>query len=140
MMDERQLPTDLQELEHQLSSQPLPTPTSELRSRVLGKVGVELGQRRKRARWSFAAIALGGALLWLNLSLFATQSTDYTNTAQDDSTTIDAEIAEIQQIIPGTSTEEARRHALLIKAGMNLTPLPHITASPKSQNPKSDKN
>ena len=135
MMDETQLPAELEELERRLSSYPRLAPTAELRARVLDGVRLKLRCRRKRARWSFVAIAVGAVLLWMNLSLSATRATDYRLLPRDPPAAVDALAAEIRQLTPEVSLREARRQAVLLRAGLNLARCPRPTPPPEWHRP-----
>jgi hypothetical protein len=87
-------------------------------------VRLELRSQRKRARWSYAALAAGAVLLWINLSLSATRATDYRLLPKDPPAAVEALAAEIQQLAPEVSHREARRQAVLLRAGMNLARCP----------------
>ncbi len=129
-MDETQLPAELEELERGLSSYPRRAPTAELRARVLDSMGLEFRRRRRRARRNFAAIAVGAAMLWMNLSLSATRATDYRLSPKYSPAAVDALAAEIQQLMPEVSLREARRQAVLLRAGANLPRCPRPTPAP----------
>lgn len=71
------LPTGLQQLEQSLAQGVGPGPPEALRDRVMSDVRTELRRERSRRNWAFAAVVAASVALWMNLSLSATQATDY---------------------------------------------------------------
>jgi hypothetical protein len=68
---------ELERLEHALAAGPGVDPPDDLRRRVIADVRAELRRERVRGGWAFAAAVAATVALWMNLSLSATQATDY---------------------------------------------------------------
>ena len=71
------LPPELEWLEQDLAGRACPEPSHDLRRRVMTDVRAELRRDRARRNWAFAAALAATVALWMNLSLSATQATDY---------------------------------------------------------------
>ena len=77
MVQDSSLPPELQRLEHTLAEHPRVAPPDDLRLRVMADVRSELRRERAHDGWAFAAAVAATVALWMNLSLSATQATDY---------------------------------------------------------------
>ncbi|MCY3023922.1 MAG: hypothetical protein NTW87_33505 [Planctomycetota bacterium] len=128
-MADDELPPDLRGLEAILASRPGPDAGGAVRARILAAVHRELAAKERRTRWSFWRFAAGLAalvLLGLNLSSSAVHDTEFsvgrTAGAQDDQ----AAVAQIRDLLPGCSEEEARRHVLLLRARARLVSAPEL--------------
>jgi hypothetical protein len=146
-MEEWRLSAELEELERALAARALPGPSADLRERVLGDVRVPLlacpavlhppqdtaGQAssgtRGRARWQFALAVAAGVMLWLNLSLAATRATDFGLRLHGPGESIETACRQIEQLVPELSPQEARRQAILLRAGSTLVPCPDLSSN-----------
>lgn len=133
-MEHRQLPPELQQLERDLTARPLPEPPADLRRRVIGQVRAGVRQERSAARWAFAAALAAAVLVWVNLSLSATQATDYGMRLGGQGPPIGMAARQIQRLLPGISRREALRQATLLQAGSNLVACPDFPARPDARN------
>ena len=77
MVQDFPLPSELQRLERSLAAGGGVGPPEGLRRRVMADVRSELRRERVRGGWAFAAAVAATVALWMNLSLSATQATDY---------------------------------------------------------------
>jgi hypothetical protein len=125
-MEEGPLSIELQELEGALASRPLSGPSALLREKVLGEVRRRATLERGRSRWRFAVAAAAGVLLWLNLSLVATHTTDCGLRQDNPGESLETACRHIEKLVPGLSPEEARRQAILLRAGSALVPCPDL--------------
>jgi hypothetical protein len=120
-----QLPGDLQRLEHRLAGRPREEPLAALRGRVTA--GVEAALRRQRSGgWWMLAAAAAAVLIWLNLSLSATNATDGTLRPRGTREPVEQIARQIEQLLPDLPREEARRHAVLYRSGSELIPCPEL--------------
>ena len=126
-MEDRQLPPELRQLERDLTSRPLPDPPAALRLRMIGQVRVKLRQDRFAARWGFAAAVAAVALLWINLSLSATQATDYGLRLGGQGQAVGELAEQMQQVLPELSPREALRQAILWQAASTLAACPDLS-------------
>ena len=76
-MEDWELPAELQQLERDLGNCSLGDASTRLRQRVLDDVRSRLLAERSRSRWQFAAAVAAVAMVWMNLSMSATQATDF---------------------------------------------------------------
>ena len=93
-MDDFSLPPELEELQHELAIRPTPVPSEALRRRVMADIQAELQVRTvvsatsttvssetdsngEMPAWQFAAAVAVVVAFWFNLSLSASQATDY---------------------------------------------------------------
>jgi hypothetical protein len=76
-MDNEPLSAELEQLESALCRRSLPTVPSGLRHRVLDDLQSRLRREQSQSRWQFAAAVAVAAMIWMNLSLSATQATDF---------------------------------------------------------------
>jgi hypothetical protein len=101
-----------------------------LQQRVLGDVRSKLRAKRRQTNLQFAAAVAAAALLWMNLSMSATQATDFgfrRSLTNESSESIETVAQQIRQLAPQFSPEEARREAILRRAGSDMLYLPDIT-------------
>jgi hypothetical protein len=70
-----------------------------------------------------------GVLLWLNLSLTATRTTDCGLRRDVPGQSIEAACRQIEQLVPELSPQESRRQAILLCAGSTLVPCPDLSSS-----------
>lgn len=128
-MEDWQLPSELQQLERDLAKRSLLAATAGLRQRVLDDVRSRLRAERLRDRWQFAAAVAAAALLWMNLSMSATQATDFDLRPQWPVESSAAIAQQIRQLVPECSPEEVRRQAILLRAGANMPLMPDRVGS-----------
>jgi hypothetical protein len=132
-LDDPQLPPDLRQLQRDLARRPLPDPPAALRRRVLARALAELRARPSSARWAFAAKTAAAVLLWINLSISATATTNGAPPRPPGATT--AAVAEqIRRALPDLPPRDALACARLLRAGANLPPfcaLPHRPGTPR---------
>jgi len=128
-MEEWQLSVELQELERALAGRPLPGPSAHLREKVLGDVRRRLPPERVRSRWRFAVAAAAAVLVWLNLSLVATRTTDCGLRPAGPGESIETACRQIEQLLPELSPEQSRRQAILLRAGSALVLCPDLSSS-----------
>jgi hypothetical protein len=126
-MDDYQLPSDLQQLERDLADRWLPAASAGLRQRVLDDLPTRLRAERSRSRWQFAAAVAATVLVWMNLSMSATQATDFGLRPNEPTESIETTARQIEQLVPEFSPVEARRQAMLLRAGSNLICLPDLS-------------
>jgi hypothetical protein len=126
-MEEWQLSAELQELERALAGRPLPGPSAHLRDKVLGDVRRRLPADRGKARWQFAVAVAAMVLLWLNLSLAATRTTDCGLRLGGLGQSIETACLQIEQLVPELSRKDSRRQAILLRAGSALIPCPDLS-------------
>jgi hypothetical protein len=124
MMEDCTLSAELQQLECDLSNRLILEASAGLRQRVLDDLRSRLRRERSRSRWQFALAVAATVLLWINLSMSATQATDYRLRLDGDNRTIEETADEIQRWAPELSAPEARREALLLQASSRLIPYP----------------
>jgi len=129
-MENGQLSSELEQLERALANRMLPEASAQLRQRVLADVRSKLRAKRRQTNLQFAAVVAAAALLWMNLSMSATQATDFgfrRNLMNESSESIETVARQIQQLAPEFSPEEARREAILMRAGSDMLYLPDLT-------------
>ena len=85
----------------------------DLRPRILDDLRSRLRAERSRARWQFALAVAVVVLVWMNLSMSATQATDFGLRLTGPSEPIETIAEQIHQLVPEFSPEEARRQAIL---------------------------
>ena len=66
-------------------------------------------------------------MLWMNLSMSATQATDFGLRPSEPTESIETIAKQIEQLVPEFSPAEARRQAMLLRAGSNLICLPDLS-------------
>jgi len=125
MMDDWQLPSELQQLERDLANRSRQRASDDLRPRILGDLQTRLRAERLRARWQFALAVAVVVLVWLNLSMSATQATDFGLRLNGPSEPIETIAEQVHRLVPEFSPEEARRQAILLQAGSRLVCYPN---------------
>ena len=124
-MTNGQLPGDLQRLERRLARRPREGPPAALHGRVMA--GVEAALRRQPSGgWQMLAAAAAAVVLWLNLSLSATNATDGPLRARGTREPVERIARQIEQLLPDLPREEARRYAVLYQSGSELIPCPEL--------------
>ena len=132
-MDNRQLPAELEALQRELRErQPTHLP-ADLRGRVIGGVRAELARERSRGQWTFAAAVAAAAVIWINLSISATQSTDFGLDFRGEPPSVETVAEQIQRTLPEISRREALRQAVLLRAGSQLVCYPAVSGRPTSR-------
>ncbi len=133
-MNHDRLPPELEELQRELAERDRPCPSSELRDRVLGSTQAQVRRERRRGGWVFAGQAAAVALVWINLSLSVTRSTNLGITLGESPPSVDELVRQVQEILPDISQHEARRQALLLQASWNLTAQPDFSTCSMTSN------
>ncbi len=128
MKDDFQLPPELQRLERALLALPREQPSSQLKERCLHSLRVELGRPQSGSRWAFAIAIAASVLVGLNLSLSATQATDYGYRRDVRQLSVEKTAAEIRRLLPDVSPREAARQAVLLHSGSTIVPCPIVPA------------
>ncbi len=108
-MEDEQLPRDLQELERMLASRALLEPSPELQRRVLADARLKLRAEQRRERWQFAVAVAVAVLIWMNLSMSATQATDFgfsRNEVRASRDSLEQMIAHLDQVAAELSPEQ----------------------------------
>ena len=122
-MTDQRLTPDLERLEQQLASRPREEPPPRLRGRIMGCVEIEL--RRTRSFFDGRMlVAAAAALVWLNLSLSATNATQAPLGSSDPPELAEPLARQIEQLLPELPRVDARRLAVLYRAGSGLVPCP----------------
>jgi hypothetical protein len=129
MMDNFPLPPELEQLERQLAVRERPQPLSQAKQRLLCSVRAESRRSRARSRRAFAVAMAATVLVWLNLSLCATQATDFGLELDGRQPPLENDAAQIQQLLPDLAPSEAMRQAVLLRAGARVVPCPKLPAS-----------
>lgn len=129
-MADSQLPKELEQLEYVLAHRPHEDPPAELRSSVMDAMQVELRRQRPRTGWWTLAAMAAAAVLWLNLSLSATNATDGHLSAQGSQQPLRTLAGQIRELLPEISSEEAWRQALVLQTASAWTPCPELRAKP----------
>jgi hypothetical protein len=119
-MEPWELSPELQRLERDMAHRPLPEAPARLRQRVLDDLGSRRRTELARDRWQFAAAVAAAALLWLNLSMSATQATDFGFRPAGPSDSIEPTARQIRQLVPEFPADESRREAVLWRAGNHV--------------------
>jgi hypothetical protein len=126
MTDSWELSPELRQLEQDLIVRSRSRAVEDLRPRILGDLHGRLRTERKSSRWQFALAVAVVVLVWLNLSISATQATDCGLRLNGPSRPIQTVADEIHQLVPDLSPEEARRQAMLLQAGSRLVCAPNM--------------
>ena len=125
-MTDPRLPPELQRLERELTARPREEPPSWLRGRIMDCVQIEL--RRRRPFFDRRVLlAAAAALVWLNLSLSATNVTQGPSGSREFAEPLAQQIG---QLLPELPRADARRLALLYRSGSGLVPCPDWTNRP----------
>ena len=123
-----QLTPELERLERDLAVRPRLEPSAEWQQWLMHSVRSELRRAQSNTRWAFALAVAATVLVWLNLSLSATQATDCGFAPIELKESIAAVAQEIRQLLPELSAEEAMRQAILLRAGSSILPCPRLPA------------
>ena len=137
-MDDNQLPTDLRQLERELAGRPRPGPPAELRRRVIDGARVELRRNGSRNGWPLAAAVAAAVVVWINLSMSATLGTDYGPGPDTAGPPAGKVAAQIRQLLPELSENDALLQAVLLQSRSDLTLHPSVPAGPASLRPLGD--
>jgi hypothetical protein len=132
VMTNGQLPGDLQRLERRLAQRPREEPPAALHGRVIASVEAALRRQPSGGGWRMLAAAAAAVLIWLNLSLSATNATDGPLRPRGTREPVERIARQIEQLLPDLPREEARRHAVLYQSGCELVPCPQVSARPLS--------
>jgi hypothetical protein len=120
-MTDPDLPADLAALERRLATRPRVEPAAGLGPRVLDATRV-VQRPRSAASWrSWAALA-AAVLVGVNLSMSVAENADWRLTGGVEPGQIDATADRLRAAAPELSERELRRQALLVRAGVGLTP------------------
>ncbi len=120
------LPPELQRLEQALSARPRGQPSDELKQRCLGGIRAELRKQQARSRWTFAVAVAATVLVGLNLSLSASQATDFGFRLVGQQPSLEEAAEEIRLLLPDVSPQEAMQHAILLQSGAKILPIPDV--------------
>ena len=119
------LPDELRQLEEELIASRSSEPPTELRDRVLGEVqhalAVELRVSLRQSRWAFAVAVAASVLVWMNMSISATTATDCRAQLTSPAAEIDRLAAEIHELLPELSAEDARRQTIIHRSNETLS-------------------
>jgi len=126
MTDDFPLPPELQRLEQALSARPREQPSDELKQRCLRGIQAELRTQHARSRWTFAVAVAATVLVGLNLSMSASQATDFGFQLGGQQPSLEETAAEVRLLLPEVSPQEAMRHALLLQSGARILPIPDV--------------
>ena len=127
-----QLPGDLERLERLLVQRLREEPLAALHDRVMAGVQETLRRQQSGGGWWTLAAVAAAVLLWLNLSLSATNGTDGPPWRHAAREPVDRMAQQIEQLLPDLPPEEARRLAFLYQSGSGLVPCPELPARPLS--------
>lgn len=127
-MDDSTLPPELERIERQLVARERPQPSHQARQRWLCSVRAELRPLQVRGRWTFAVAMAATVLVWLNLSLCATQATDCGLGLGDSHEPLEGGARQIRQLLPDLPPREVMRQAVLARAGSAVVPCPRLPA------------
>jgi hypothetical protein len=132
-MNESELPNDFADLEGQLRNRWQLVPRGGFRQKVLGAMA--LARDRDKAPennglWRFAAAMAAAVLLGINLSMSVAADTDWRLGECLDSSEIEAQAAQIRQLLPEIPEREAYRQALLLWASSRVVPTAEFRVVP----------
>ncbi len=122
------LPPELERLEARLAARERPQPSHQAKQRLLCSVRAELRRSRAQSRWAFAAAMAATVLVWLNLSLCATQATDCGLELGGPRQSLESGAEQIHQLLPDLPPREVTRQAVLLRAGTGVIPCPRVSA------------
>jgi hypothetical protein len=128
MMQDWQLPSELEQIERGLADHSRRTTANHLRPRILADVRSRLRAERTSARWQFALAVAVVVLVWLNLSMSATQATDFGLRSNRPDQPIDAAAEQVRRLAPEFSPRDARRQAVLLQASSRVVCFPGTVA------------
>ena len=129
-MEPSDLPPELKSLEQRLAARSRPQPPAGLRPRVLAAVRHELAAQPARTRWGrsgswqYAAAAAAGILLVLNLLMSMGNRNDFPASRAANGADIQQAAARICELVPFITPEDAKREALVLRAGSHLELVP----------------
>ena len=126
MMENHTLLPELERLEQQLAARPRWEPSNQLKEQFLNGLRAESRRGRARARRAFAVSVAASVLVWLNLSLSATQATDCGLRLDGRQHSTARAADEIRRLLPEATPHEAMRQALLLRAGAGLVACPRL--------------
>ena len=129
MTDDFSLPPELQRLEPHLAARERPQLSYQAKQRLLCSVRAELRRSQARGRWAFAVAMAATVLVWLNLSLCATQATDCGLELDGPCPPLKDRAEQIHQLLPDLPPREAMRQAVLLRADSGVIPCPRLPAS-----------
>jgi len=133
-MSRPDLPADLADVERRLRAGRGPAPSSAHRARVLAAVGDALAARRlpwfrRPVVWQTAAAA-AVVVLWANVAVSTLGRPFAFPSDAGNGQALRAGAVAIRTVAPQLSEEEARRQALLLRAGAAGAALPRSAAAP----------
>jgi hypothetical protein len=109
LMEDPQFPSELQQIERDLANCFSSAASGDLRQRVLNDVRSRLRAERSWGARQFALAVAAVALLWINLSISATQATDFDFRPKRPAESVAAIAQQIRKLMPEFSPEDARR-------------------------------
>jgi hypothetical protein len=118
------LPPDLLAIERELAARPRPQPSPDLRARVLAATRRECPAPARAGFGRFAMATAAAALLAINLSASLANNTDWHLRSPAGEPDVADLAGRIRELAPDIPEREARRQALLLRAGAGLTPAP----------------
>ena len=127
-MEDWTLPPELQQLERDLCCRSLPDASGDMRYNVIKEVRGLMQNEARRSRWQFGIGVAAAALLWLNLSISATQATNFGLQWRENDPSIEVAAEVIQRLVPELSAQEARREAFLMRVTFRMIPYPSLPA------------
>jgi hypothetical protein len=137
-MNSDNIPDDDSVLEERLRNRPMPEPLTSLRSQVLRAVTHELESRAFRSSsrgtsefLKFAAAMAAVLVIGLNVARTAISVTPFELTTIHSGQSV-SDVAALQRLSPDLSGDDARRMAVLLQVGGDLTPLPQVHRSAPS--------
>ena len=127
------LPDELGKLEEELMNVCREKPSKEFRDRLLmtleKELVVELPPATERSRWAFAAAVALSVLIWMNLSISATNSIGRHGQVAWSASEIDQVVADLHELLPELSSSQTRRYAMLLQARDTLLLMPELPPS-----------
>jgi hypothetical protein len=126
MTDNGDLPSELQQLERDLIEHSRRRTSDDLRPRILGDLRSRLRAEQLRSRWQFALAVALVVLVWMNLSISATQATDFGLRPATPPENVETIAEQIRQLAPELSPEESRREAILMQCSSTLVCYPRL--------------
>jgi hypothetical protein len=127
MTEEFPLPPDLEQIERELAARPRSWPDAGLKERCVQQLRVELRGPGSGSRWSLVAATAAALLVGLNLSLSATQATDFGLHIGSQQQSVQRAAEEIRQLLPDVPPKEAARQAVLLRAGADIVLCPKVS-------------
>ena len=129
MIENFPLPPELEGLERLLAARERRQPPPEMKQRLLFGVRAELHRSQDSSRWAFAVAVAATVLVWLNLSLCATQATDCGLALRGPHQPVEDQAEQIRQLLPDLPPREAMRQAVLLRAATGVTPCPRLSGN-----------